>query len=70
MTPSECGDKPTDMVFIIDSSTSEGPVNFQKELDFMTDFVKEFDIGPSDVQVSLVTFSGTASSVFHLNEQV
>lgn len=66
-TPSECGDKPTDIVFVLDSSGSEGADNFHKQLDFMTDFVKQFDIGPSDVQVSLITFSSTAHNEFYLN---
>jgi hypothetical protein len=66
-TPFGCGDKPTDIVFVLDASSSEGAANFHKQLDFMTDFVKQFDIGPSDVQVSLITFSSTAHSEFYLN---
>ena len=66
-TPSICGDKPTDIVFILDSSSSEGATNFQKQLQFVSDFVKQFDIGPTDVQVGMITFSSYAHSEFYLN---
>ncbi|WAR18708.1 CO6A3-like protein [Mya arenaria] len=69
-TPSPCGDHPADIVFLLDSSSSEGADNFQKQLDFMTNFVRQFDIGPSDVQVGLVTFSSSAHSEFYLNSYV
>ena len=66
-TPALCGGRATDIVFVLDSSSSEGSANFHKQLDFMTNFVKKFDIGPSDVQVGLITFSSYAHSAFYLN---
>ncbi|XP_060081669.1 collagen alpha-1(XII) chain-like [Ylistrum balloti] len=63
----ECGTKPADIVFILDSSGSEGSSNFNKQLQFMTDFVTNFKIGPHDVQFGLVTFSIDALNEFYLN---
>ena len=48
---SECGSEPADFVFLLDSSASEGAINFQKQIDFVRDFVYQFQIGPADVQV-------------------
>jgi len=62
-----CGDKPADIIFVLDTSSSEGAAHFQEELDFVSDFVKQFDIGPSDVQVGMVTFGTTAHSEFYLS---
>lgn len=47
-----CGNKPTDIIFVLDSSASEGRTNFQKQVDFVRDFVYQFQIGPSAVQVT------------------
>ncbi|OWF38639.1 Collagen alpha-6(VI) chain [Mizuhopecten yessoensis] len=62
-----CGSKPADIVFILDSSGSEGGDNFNKQLQFMSNFVKHFSIGPHDVQFGLVTFSIQARNEFYLN---
>ena len=66
-TPAVCGDKPADIVFVLDSSSSVGATNFQKQLDFMAEFVKQFDIGPSDVVFGLVTFTAYAHNEFYFN---
>ncbi|XP_033736275.1 collagen alpha-1(XII) chain-like isoform X2 [Pecten maximus] len=63
----ECGSKPADIVFVLDSSGSEGADNFNKQLQFMTNFVTNFQIGPHDVQFGLVTFSIDAINEFYLN---
>ena len=47
-----CGRAPADIVFVLDSSASEGLTNFQKQLDFVRDFTYQFQIGPQAVQVS------------------
>lgn len=64
---SECGQKPADIVFVLDSSDSEGPENFQKELDFVYRFAVQFKIGPQNVQFSLVAFSSDVQNQFHFN---
>jgi hypothetical protein len=48
----ECGSQPADIVFVLDSSASEGSSNFQKQVDFVRDFAYQFAIGPQDVQVN------------------
>ena len=40
-------------MFVLDSSASEGSSNFHKQLDFVRDFVYQFNIGPKDVQVCI-----------------
>ena len=35
-----CGAKPADVVFVLDSSSSEGRANFQKQINFVKDFVQ------------------------------
>lgn len=51
----------------MDSSGSEGGANFQKQLDFVGDFVKQFQIGPTSIQIGLVTFSNVAKNEFYFN---
>ncbi|KAJ8308221.1 hypothetical protein KUTeg_013095, partial [Tegillarca granosa] len=66
-TCKKCGNDPADIVFILDSSGSEGNANFQKQLDFVGDFVKQFQIGPTSIQIGLVTFSNVARNEFYFN---
>lgn len=53
---------------MLDSSSSEGAVNFQKQKDFVASFVNSLTIGPSNVQVGVITFSTTARINFDLND--
>lgn len=55
-----------DVVFLLDSSGSEGSVNFQKQLHFVKSFVEKFEIGPSNMQVSVVSFSTIVMENFDL----
>ena len=57
-------------MFILDSSSSEGSDNFHKQLDFVTNFARQFDIGPSSVQIGLITFASTAHNEFYLKAYV
>ena len=52
---------------MLDSSDSEGPENFQKELDFVYRFAVQFKIGPQNVQFGLVAFSSDVKNQFHFN---
>ncbi|XP_022334361.2 matrilin-1-like [Crassostrea virginica] len=54
---SNCRLRPADVVFLLDSSTGEGAHYFQEELNFVKTFVNKFDIGPSDMQISVITYS-------------
>ncbi|XP_076097610.1 collagen alpha-5(VI) chain-like isoform X1 [Mytilus galloprovincialis] len=62
-----CGAATADVVFVLDASSSEGSANFQKQVDFVKDFVKRYQIGPNNVQIGLVTFSTYASNQFYFN---
>jgi len=61
-------DQRADIVFALDTSSSEGSANFQKQLDFMSSFVNDFPVAPDKVQFGLVTFSTTAQTEFDLNQ--
>ena len=52
----------------MDSSGSEGPLNFQKQLDFVERFVTDLPVGPNNVQFSVVTFGTTVQNEFYLNQ--
>lgn len=62
----DCNLKPADIVFLLDSSGSEGSRHFREQLNFVKTFVKEFDIGPSNVQISVVSFSTRVRENFDL----
>lgn len=57
-----------DIIFAIDSSTSESRVDFQNELNFVSRFVTDLPVGANNVRVGLVTFGSTAHNEFFLNQ--
>ncbi|KAL3857659.1 hypothetical protein ACJMK2_012303 [Sinanodonta woodiana] len=61
-----CKMGPADVVFLVDSSISQESDNFMKQLSFIKDFVKTVYIGPTFVQVSVITFSFDATVEFDL----
>ncbi|XP_061170059.1 transmembrane matrix receptor MUP-4-like [Saccostrea echinata] len=61
-----CNLKPADIVFLLDSSGSEGARHFREQLNFVKNFVNEFDIGPSNVQISVVSFATRVRENFNL----
>ena len=63
----ECGQQPADILFVLDSSDSEGPDNFQTMLTFVKNFALQFPIGPNNVQFSIVTFSSDVAPQFYFN---
>lgn len=63
----ECGNKPSDIVFLMDASSSEGASNFEKMKGFIADFTSQFVVGPNNVQVSCVAFSTRVHVEFPLN---
>lgn len=60
--------KPADIVFVLDSSDSEGPENFQTEVDFVYNFAAQFSIGTNNVQFSVVTFSSDVRNNFYFSD--
>lgn len=56
-----------DFVFLLDASGSVGSANFNKQINLVKTFVEKSNIGPSSVQVSVVTFSTTVKEVFNLS---
>lgn len=52
----ECGGKPADIMFALDSSASIPFKDFQKEINFTQNLIKIFDIGSDKTRVGLVTF--------------
>lgn len=62
-----CGQKPADIVFLLDASESELAEGFAKEIQFVYNFARRFHIGPQNVQFSSVTFSSVVRNDFFLN---
>ncbi|XP_078098451.1 collagen alpha-6(VI) chain-like isoform X2 [Mustelus asterias] len=62
-----CGLK-SDIIFLIDGSSSISRENFQKMLSFMKTFLDKSDIGPDKVQVGVIQFATEPELVFQLNK--
>uniref|UniRef100_A0A8C6QF76 Collagen, type VI, alpha 4 n=1 Tax=Nannospalax galili TaxID=1026970 RepID=A0A8C6QF76_NANGA len=57
-----------DIVFLVDSSTSIGPQNFQKVKNFLYSVVLGLDISSDQVQVGLVQYNDNIYPAFQLNQ--
>ncbi|KAH9492718.1 Collagen alpha-4(VI) chain [Bulinus truncatus] len=67
-TCEECGGKPADVFFILDSSSSIWKQDFDKRmLGFVRDVVANFDISPKLTRVGFMTFSDSPKLVFNLD---
>lgn len=71
----QCGDKPAEIFFLLDSSSSIWSPDFKKQLRFVTDVVDVFDIGPNRTRVGVSSFSyhyheNIALDTFDTKEQV
>ncbi|XP_062602572.1 collagen alpha-3(VI) chain-like [Saccostrea cucullata] len=62
-----CGQKPADIVFLLDASESEKAEGFAQELQFVYNFARKFHIGSDNVQFGAVTFSSEIRNDFYLN---
>ncbi|XP_052276838.1 collagen alpha-1(XIV) chain-like isoform X2 [Dreissena polymorpha] len=69
-TRAACGLKPADIVFVLDSSDSEGAENFKKQVDFVYNFAAQFSIGVNSVQFSVVTYSTDVQNIFYFNDHL
>ena len=66
-----CQQQAVDLTFIVDSSGSinkEDDTNWNKSLQFVVDVVRQFTIGPNDVQVAFVLFSTEATVEWGLTQ--
>ncbi|XP_033728441.1 uncharacterized protein LOC117317678 isoform X2 [Pecten maximus] len=64
--PVACGSQRQDIVFVIDSSTSVGPENFQKILTFVKDLLTDANIDDGLVRVGVILYSTDVAVQFHL----
>ncbi|XP_067834125.1 matrilin-2-like isoform X2 [Heptranchias perlo] len=62
----QCVGKALDLVFIIDSSRSILPPDFEKVKEFIINILKFLDVGPDKTRVGLVLYGSTVESVFSL----
>ncbi|XP_048455106.1 collagen alpha-3(VI) chain-like isoform X2 [Rhincodon typus] len=56
-----------DLVFLIDGSRNLGRGEFQFIRSFIANFIEDLNIGPDAIQVGMVQYSKTPSTVFYLN---
>ena len=63
----ECGERPADVIFIMDSSGSISAADFQRQLRFVGDVINEFFIGADHTRVGAVSFSNWAFLDFYLD---
>lgn len=64
----ECGLSKTDLVIILDASTSVGQDNFDKMLQFCKDFLASADIDSGNVRAGIVTYSTDVKIEFQIGE--
>ncbi|XP_063435022.1 cartilage matrix protein-like [Mytilus trossulus] len=62
-----CRRQMTDIVFMLDSSFSMHPHQFQQQLRFVANVVDHFEISENEVQVGILTFTHMVHANFHLN---
>ncbi|KAJ8377733.1 hypothetical protein AAFF_G00254060 [Aldrovandia affinis] len=65
-TGGTCINRPLDLVFIIDSSRSVRPVEFEKVKIFLADMVDTLDIAPDATRVAVVNYASTVNIEFLL----
>ncbi|XP_036980919.1 matrilin-3-like isoform X11 [Acanthopagrus latus] len=65
-TRSNCRNRPIDLVFIIDSSRSVRPAEFEKAKEFLQDTVDSLEIGSDATRVGLVNYASTVQIEFLL----
>lgn len=61
-----CRPRPTDLVFVVDSSRSVRPVEFEKVKVFLSQVIESLDVGPNATRVGLVNYASTVKQEFPL----
>lgn len=67
-TDSSCMSRPLDLVFIIDSSRSVRPSEFEKVKTFLADMVDTLDVGADTTRVAVVNYASTVKTEFLLKD--
>lgn len=62
-----CKDVPGDLLFLIDSSGSIEPQDYEKMKEFMTSVISKSNVGPNDVHVGVMQFSTVQQLEFPLS---
>ncbi|XP_019739780.1 matrilin-3 isoform X1 [Hippocampus comes] len=62
-----CKNRPIDLVFIVDSSRSVRPAEFEKAKEFLINMVDTLEIGSDATRVGLVNYASTVKIEFYLN---
>jgi collagen type VI alpha len=66
----DCGGKPADVFFVIDSSGSITSKDFNKELQFVQSVVKLFDISNDKTRVGIINFSHMSQMILPLENSL
>ncbi|KGL73722.1 Cartilage matrix protein, partial [Tinamus guttatus] len=61
-----CRTKPTDLVFVIDSSRSVRPHEFEKVKVFMSRVIEGLDVGPNSTRVGVINYASAIKNEFSL----
>ncbi|XP_056363435.1 matrilin-4 isoform X2 [Oenanthe melanoleuca] len=61
-----CRTGPLDIVFVIDSSRSVRPFEFETMRRFMTDIIGGLDVGPNATRVGVIQYSSQVQNIFSL----
>ncbi|KAF4071086.1 hypothetical protein AMELA_G00281080 [Ameiurus melas] len=69
-TDSHCRSRPLDLIFIIDSSRSVRPGEFEKVKVFLSDIVDTLDIGADATRVGVVNYASTVKIEFLLKDHL
>ncbi|XP_060572980.1 collagen alpha-6(VI) chain-like [Ruditapes philippinarum] len=65
---SGCTPFPTDVIFVLDSSTSQTKDEFRQQLDFVLKFIDQVNISKEEFQITIATFSFEAKIEIHFNQ--
>ncbi|KAG8506779.1 Cartilage matrix protein [Galemys pyrenaicus] len=61
-----CQTRPTDLVFVVDSSRSVRPVEFEKVKVFLSQVIESLDVGPNATRVGVVNYASAVKQEFPL----
>eukprot|EP00071_Canis_lupus_P037015 XP_022270572.1 cartilage matrix protein [Canis lupus familiaris] len=61
-----CRTRPTDLVFVVDSSRSVRPVEFEKVKVFLSQVIESLDVGPNATRVGVVNYASAVKQEFPL----
>ncbi|KAL8220441.1 UNVERIFIED_CONTAM: Cartilage matrix protein [Gekko kuhli] len=62
----QCQTKPTDLVFIIDSSRSVRPSEFEQVKVFLSQVIESLNVGPNATRVGVVNYASAVKNEFSL----